>query len=69
MTTQVTVRRTNREEAGRECWGNIPEDFVVAQGREDSILMRMVVMAREEKAMAAIDERRLGATDVGFGVR
>lgn len=38
MTTQVTVRRTNKEEAGRECWGNIPEDFVVAQGREDSIL-------------------------------
>lgn len=31
--------------------------------------MRMVVMAREEKAMAAINERRLGATDAGFGVR
>lgn len=28
----------NSKGAGRECWGNIPEDFTVAPGRDDGIL-------------------------------
>lgn len=55
MVTQVAVWGMDGKEAGRECWRNIPEAFIVVQGGDE--LGWMVIMPRGEKTMAVIGKR------------